>query len=222
MKFGKKLIASAIAATMILAAAAVVFAIHDEAFELDGNILVDPGGNQSVDWISLFNVSGNNTPTVKPSLPANFTTATFVRDFNPGSTNDGSTFATGSKDTLNIGGGGWQCKASNNVTDKGDILNSYATAYLSTVNGHVIIYFGLEIASNEGTKDVGFWFLKDSTVNCTSSNNAQNFTGSHQDGDVLVVSEYTQGGGVSTIKAFKWEGGANGSLNPLPILSGAD
>src|SRR5262249_18995930 len=190
---------------------------------LDGSIMAGELPNPpGVDWSSLFDVSGSNTPTPKlqNQLPTGFTSPTFVRDFVPGATDDSTTFATGSKDTLNIGGGGWQCKGSNNVTDKGDILNAYATAFNDT-NGDLIIYFALEISSNEGTKDVGFWFLK-SNASCTPAKNAQDFTGDHQDGDILVVSEYTQGGGVSTIKAFRWDGGANGSLNTPPFLTGND
>jgi hypothetical protein len=206
-----------------LFAAAVVLAVHDKAFELDGSIIDNvTSPNTQVDWANLFDVPANNgVPTPKVTLPTGFSTATFVRDFVPGATDDSTTFATGSKDTLNIGGGGWQCKGSNNVTDKGDILNSYATAYTDPSNGHTIVYFALEISSNEGTKDVGFWFLK-SNASCTPGKNAQNFTGDHVDGDLLVVSEYTQGGGVSTIKAFRWNGGANGSLDTTPILTGVD
>jgi hypothetical protein len=37
-----------------------------------------------------------------------------------------------------------------------------------------------------------------------------------------VVSEFTQGGTVSTINVYEWVGGPNGSLNPNPVASGAD
>ena len=36
---------------------------------------------------------------------------------------------------------------------------------------------------------------------------------SHTDGDVLVVSEFTNGGGVSSITAYRWAGGANGCID---------
>ncbi len=60
------------------------------------------------------------------------------------------------------------------------------------------------------------------------------FTGTHQDGDVLVVSAFTSGGGVSSILAFRWAGGATGCIdsnddpnpktgcNGQPIGSGGD
>jgi hypothetical protein len=57
-----------------------------------------------------------------------------------------------------------------------------------------------------------------------------NFTGSHVDGDVLVVSAFTNGGGVSNIDAYRWDG-PNGCIDRpadpavcdgLPIGSGGD
>ncbi len=219
--------------TLALAAAFAAFAvvpahaitIDDGTFELDGNIVVTPNQTTTVDWASLFDVSGNNVPTAKTSQPAGFITSpVFIRDFTPGQTSDSTTYTTGSKDILNIGGGGWQCTKSNNISDKVDMLNAYATAQVHSVGGvdHVFVYFGMEVASNNGTKDVGFWFLKDQTVACVAGTHATNFTGTHTDGDLLVVSEFTKGGGVSTIKVFKWEGGASGALNTTPVVTGAD
>jgi len=47
----------------LVAAAALtgiaVLAVHDLDFELDGNIAVDPGGSQNVDWATLFDAAGN-------------------------------------------------------------------------------------------------------------------------------------------------------------------
>src|SRR5262249_17061708 len=63
--------------------------------------------------------------------------------------------------------------------------------------------------------------LKDKTVGCVSGKKAADFTGNHTDGDLLIVSEYTKGGGVSTIKAYAWSGGAGGSLVG-PIATGTD
>jgi hypothetical protein len=220
------------------------------------------GGNDTAH--SLFTVTtgattqtvANNPTTVGLGKP--FAAASFNRDFRSGAsctldsalssssttpcTNDSSTYATGSKDTLGIGNGGWQCNTDNNVNSKIDIANAYTASYFTGANGtgdHVI-YFGLEKNKNNGTNDVGFWLLQ-GTASCSSAG-ATNFTGQHQNKDVLIVSEFTQGGGVSTIKAFQWaaaatgqfagDGGcidSNGNPNPgtggcnnLPIGSGAD
>lgn len=210
-------LAAAFAAFAVAPARAVTF----DKFELDGNIVKNSTEDFPVDWASLFDVSGSSIPTKKSTQPTGFIKSpVFFRDFTPGGTGDSSTYTTGSKDILNIGGGGWQCTKSNNVSDKVDVLNAYATA--QTENGHVFVYFGMEVASNEGTKDVGFWFLKDQGVGCTAGTHATNFNGNHKDGDLLIVSEYTKGGGVSTIKAYKWVGGADGFLDTNPVVTGGD
>src|SRR5688572_9378010 len=98
---------------LMLAVAAVALAVHDEDFQLDGNVVTTPdtavGGNtQEIDWADLFDANG-----VELGLPAGFTASGFDPDFvtnTNGSfnTSDNTTFATGSKDTLNITPG-WQC-----------------------------------------------------------------------------------------------------------------
>ena len=87
-----------------------------------------------------------------------------------------------------------------------------------------IIYFGIERNVNTGTANVGFWFLQDE-VGCTSTGGAVSFTGAHLDGDLLVVSEFSGGGTVSTINAYRWDRpslASPGSLNPVPIAAGVD
>jgi hypothetical protein len=118
-------------------------------------------------------------------------------------TGDDTTYATGSKDTLGIGNGGWQCNHDNNVNSKIDITNAYVAQYTNPANGHKIFYFGVERNVSNGTNDVGVWFLQ-SGASCSAPSGHLNFTGGHLDGDTLVVAEQTSGGGVSTAKAFRW------------------
>ncbi|HET8652221.1 MAG TPA: hypothetical protein VFM13_06585 [Gaiellaceae bacterium] len=210
---------------------------------------------QTYDWNSIFNADRSvNTTLVKDTNTQGFTTAAFQRDFglrvsaadncsltNTTSTTfctaDGTTFATGSKDIQNISGGGadqsgnWQCNRDNNVNSKIDIMNAYSAAYTAS-NGHKLLYFALEKNKDNGNNNAAFWFLQDGSVNCSSPGGAVNFTGNHRDGDVLVTSAFTSGGGVSSILVFRWSGGANGCIdsNPnaapacdqLPIGSGGD
>jgi hypothetical protein len=163
-------------------------------------------------------------------------------------TGDDTTYATGSKDTLGIGNGGWQCNHDNNVNSKIDITNAYVAQYTNPTpdaNGvhHKIFYFGVERNVSNGTNDVGVWFLQGG-ASCSAPTGHLNFTGGHLDGDTLVVAEQTSGGGVSTAKAFRWaastdptsplygDGGCidsndnpnpkTGGCNQLPIATGAD
>jgi hypothetical protein len=242
-------------------------AVHEFQFQLDGDTTSTAyNGSATYDWNDVFNVSGasvtNNTANVGSGKT--FDAAKFVRDFetnatcpttsaiglNSTSTNlctaDDTTYATGSKDTLGVGNGGWQCNHDNNVNSKIDIMNAYILQWTNPVadaNGvhHKIFYFGVERNVSNGTNDVGVWFLQ-SGASCTAPSGSVNFTGQHQDGDTLVVAEQTSGGGVSTAKAFRWAAAASGPLsgdggcidsndnpnpkaggcNNLPIATGAD
>ncbi len=186
-----------------------------DTFELEGNITVD----STIDWSSLFDVSGDAVPEEKEVLPNGYSAATFVRDFIPGKKGpDSTTFTTGSKDTLDILGG-WECTTSNNLGDKFDIVNIYATAYLNDSN-QVILYFALERNGNEGDGNVGFWFLQSGEVGCDiTQGKTASFTGNHVDGDLLVVSEFSNGGTVSTIEVYEWQGGA---LSGSPSVTGGE
>lgn len=199
--------------TVLLAGTTAVKAVDD--LELEGNIL----NNGMTDWEDIFDVSGSNVPTEADPLPDGYIEAVFIRDFVPGKSGpDETTFTTGSKDTLNITPG-WECTRSNNVNDKTDIVNAYATA--AEINGEVVVYFALERYSNEGEGNIGFWFLKDGSVGCALNGKNGSFTGNHMDGDLLIVSEFTNGGTVSNIFAYKWVGGAGGFLDPTPIAGGS-
>jgi len=228
-------------------------AVHDLAFQLDGDTSATSCGTvpdcskQTKDWDSLFNADGTNTSVIDP-VAGPFTNGDFVRDFgvkNKGEcsftnttlpatfcTADSTTFATGSKDTLNIEPG-WQCNRDNNVNSKIDIMNAYSAAYTDPNTGDKILYFGLDKNKDNGTNNVGFWFLQ-GKANCESPGGNTAWKGTHQDGDVLVVSEFTSGGGVSSINAYRWAGGAKGCIdskdnpdpktgcNGLAIESGGD
>jgi hypothetical protein len=196
-------------------------------FELEGNIVDEPGADPT-DWGALFNAGTVATPpSPNPPFPADIAAASIVRDFTPGSSADNTTFATGSKDTLNPGpsGGaaaGWQCKRSNNVTDKGDILDAGAALQIAD-NGDVILLFFQERNSNAGDANVGVWFLQDEGVACVATGGGNfDFAGNHVDGDILIVSEYSNGGTVSTATAYVWEGGPGGFLNPTPVATAGD
>lgn len=219
-------------AAVIALGAAPALAVHDETFQLDGDVsaatTTNVGGHaQSFDWDSFFNSSGSpiQSSLPDPSVPG-FTASGFDRDFvvnanGSYNTSDSTTYTQGSKDTLNISSG-WVCTASNNVTNKGDIQNDYAVAYTDPATGDQFLYFALERNSNSGDANVAFWFLQDGTANCSTANGTTAWTGNHQDGDILIVSAFTGGGSVSTINAYRWNGGANGSLGTTPVASGVD
>ena len=199
-----------VAAGMSVVLIRTVQAVHDLAFELDGDVANDPNdGSGRVDWADFFTASSQAAPfggATNDPLPAGFTDAALRRDFDlratgAYSTRDATTYATGSKDILPVSG--WQCNVDNNVSDKTDIVNAYATAYTDPVTGDQILYFAQERNAQAGDANVGFWFLQDS-VNCVSPGGAVTFTGAHRDGDLLIVSAFTNGGNVSSITVYRW------------------
>ena len=223
------------AASLVVLGSSTATASISTAFELEGNVIDDGAALPSApDWGPA--TSGNTTNSIftvvgglgvqRSPLPAGFFDAGFVRDFQPGSTADDSTFTNGAKDTGNISGGSanWSCVKANNVTNKGDIQNGYTAVYNDTsfTPSHLVLYFGME--SRTPPTVTTTWASGSSrtgTVNCNAGQGAGTpFTGVHKDGDVLLVAAFTNGGGNPQISAYKWVGSSPGALNPNPIVSG--
>jgi len=214
MRKSRKIIDGCIYALMALTFFSTVgvtkaWAVHDLAFELDANTVKNGVG--TFDWESLFNASG--TPVTLPdnSIPG-FVDSIFTKD---GVLPDPSTFSSGSKDVSPVSS--WQCAASSNVLDKDDLQNVYATTYVSGPNA--ILYFGAERLGHGGNANIAIWFLQDDSIGCTAPGT---FTGHHTDGDLLMVASFTNGGSVTNISVYKWQGNDAGSLNTTAIISGAD
>lgn len=223
---------SLVAGTLAVVAAGLVamsaLAVHDEAFELDGNINEnDSAGTGNVDWNNdIVGVGANGFSVAQPqaSLPTGFSAATAGPDFTTtikqgvevGATADTTTFTTNSKDILDISAQ-WKCVDANNVTDKGDLVNTYAVAYINAAN-ELILYFGAEKNDASGTNNIGVWFLQDPTVNCDGQGapgGGRAFTGNHINGDILVVSEFTNGGSTANITAYRWDNTVTNNLVQL-------
>ena len=88
---------------------------------------------------------------------------------------------------------------------KSDIVHDYAAAYVE--DGNLILYFGQNRQLDRtGDANVGFWFLQNE-VGLDTSKDKGSFDGNHVDGDLLVQSEFTNGGDVSGIRVYKWQSG---------------
>jgi hypothetical protein len=101
---------------------------------------------------------------------------------------------------------------------KDDFEHAYAAAYTRSSDSHVIIVAGVDRYDNSGSSTAGFWFVQDPTVGSgvtgTCSGSGCLFGGTHKDGDVLIISQFTVGGAVSTIQVFTWNGnGTAGSIS---------
>lgn len=187
-------------------------AVHDlGSFELDRNAVQD-GAPPPDDWETL--ASGGGSATAFTGVLAD--TAAPGTQFHAG----------GSKDNADITDWLWK---TGEPLDKDDITNAYAAAYVNDTDtgendvGDLILNYGLDRFANNGSAQVGFWFLQDEVgLTNTASGGGFRFAGSHVVGDVLVQSNFSQGGVIDTVSVFEWvgSGGSHGELNLL--VEGAD
>lgn len=162
-------------------------------FQLDGN--ADQTNNTSCnygsgpvpcDYWDLINLTGSSSTGRGHST---------VNTFILGSSSTDSFQGGGSKDPSPLSQ--WAYSAS--PTPNKDTLNAgYASAYIQ--NGHLVVIFGADRLSPNGDANIGIWFFQqDVKLNGTGG-----FTGAHLNGDVFVVSSFTNGGGTSNIAVYAW------------------
>src|SRR5262245_39608636 len=174
-------------------------AIPTAVFELDGNATVNTA--PSDDW-------ANPVPTVQGGSEA------LASVFNADGSGNATIMTTGgSKDINDMNQWGWKDQLGG-LPDKNNITNAYAAAYLE--NGDLVIYFGADRFANDGDAQMGFWFFKGQVVAVPGNpqGSFQNGNGGqalHQNGDVLVLVNITNGGAVVTAQIFEW---LNGALTP--------
>jgi hypothetical protein len=178
---------------------------------------------------------GTNT-----ALPSTYTSVAWTAEEVADST---SIFTTGSKDILDLNE--WAYKNSGGLPDKDNLLHGYAARYSSapdpddpqnpndTVckNGSFptceILFFGSDRYDDEGSATTGVWFFQQKVqLGATKIGGGLSFDGAtlgtpaaHQEGDILVTSEFTIGGTISTMKIFSWNvhcTGTNNSDGNLP------
>lgn len=182
----------ALAVTGLLVPLTVYSVVGNDIFQLDGDAITNGAGD---DWDQVANHTSDAAPGV------------FLQDTIPPASDRVFT-GGGSKDVRDISGGNSWAHTNGTPPDKNDIEHAFAGAYHD--NGDLLIYFGADRFTNNGDSAVGFWFFQDNV----SANPDGSFHGKHIVGDILVTSDFRNGGGVSVINVFKWVGGAN----PLQLL----
>jgi uncharacterized repeat protein (TIGR01451 family) len=202
----QKLLYGAIVVLMVIGVAFGVtqyaLAVHElELFELDRNALDDPEVTGD-DWDTLYTGGGS---------AHSFTGILADIGADGGTQFQGG----GSKDNNDISEWLWK---EGEPLDKDDITNAYAAAYVNDTKvglnevGDLIIYFGLDRFAVNGSAQVGFWFLQDPNfgLTTTSSKGGYKFSGEHMDHDILVQSNFSNGGVISSITVYEWlSGGLN-------------
>jgi len=196
-------------------------AVHDTgAFELDGNAV--NGAAPGDDWDNVCHqVTGSDCSTTNNTTGA--TAVDWVAEPNLNAT---ILTGGGSKDPQDINQ--WAWKDAGGLPDKDNLLHSFAARYSlppsstcpSTGTTCEVLYFGSDRLDNSGDAQQGFWFFQNSiALGSNSVGGGTGFTGVHQAGDVLVISDFSNGGTTSTITVYKWDptckktGGTCGDAN---------
>jgi hypothetical protein len=215
-----------------------VLAVHDTgAFELDGNAtdsVVTPGD----DWENIF----NNTSTTAVA-------STFVND---GALNATIFTGGGSKDPQDVSEWAWKDGAGglpdkDNLLDSFAARYSLTPSASCPSGGAAtceVLYFGSDRFDNSGDAQQGFWFFQ-SPVSTTFDDDNDPTTPAvdcpitigggtgfcdprtgapahHVNGDLLVISDFSNGGTTSTITVFKWNDTVSGNLELLATSDAAN
>ncbi len=194
---------------ILLVACAALFwiggasAVHDSGvFELDGNA-TNAAATPGDDWDNVCHqVTGSDCSTTSDTTGA--TSVDWVAEPNPSA----SIFTGGgSKDPQDINQ--WAWKDAGGLPDKDNLLHGFAARYTPSSGpeaGHDLLFFGSDRLDNSGDAQQGFWFFQNSIgTNGGSVGGGTGFTGVHKTGDVLVISDFSNGGTVSTITVYAWD-----------------
>ncbi len=181
----KRLKAAVLWASALLACSNPAWAVHLIGnIELDGNTANDGAAVAGIDdWDNVF--IGNDHAL----------RSAFVYD---SASADQTAFTGGVKDTQTLDK--WSCKQST-VQDKSNILHAYGATY--SAGDELFFYAGIDREGNNGTSNVAVWLFQ-GPVACTSTGPVTPFSGTHLDGDLLLVAEFGQGGRVEAIQVYRW------------------
>jgi hypothetical protein len=207
-------------------------AVHDTgAFQLDGDAQksTSPSGTQGTtapdgdDW---DNICASNPTTCQfatgfSASPS--TTATQSAHVADGNNNATIFTGGGSKDPNDLNN--WQWKNAGGLPDKDNLQHGFAARYslpstgpndttcpslTAGTNTCKLLYFGSDRFDNSGDAQEGFWFFQkpvcfksDGTFGNTSTGTCSG-TAQHTPGDLLILSDFSNGGGTSTINIYKW------------------
>jgi hypothetical protein len=90
------------------------------------------------------------------------------------------------------------------LPDKDNLLHNFAARY-STPAGPVL-FFGSDRFDNSGDAQQGFWFFQNSIgLGSNRVGGGTGFTGVHRAGDLLVISDFSNGGTTSIISVYSWD-----------------
>jgi hypothetical protein len=85
-----------------------------------------------------------------------------------------------------------------------------------------LLFFGSDRFDNSGDAQQGFWLLQNRiTLGTNSVGGGQGFSGVHKTGDLLIISDFSNGGTTSTITVYSWDPSVSGNLKQLETSDNA-
>ncbi|HTD63326.1 MAG TPA: hypothetical protein VK732_01175 [Verrucomicrobiae bacterium] len=193
-------------------------AVHDTGiFQLDGDAQTstNTAGTPAAldDWDKVCNqvTGGGLAGCGTTAVTSGATAVSWTAEPNPNS----SIFTGGgSKDPIDINQWAWKDGAGG-LPDKDNLEHGFAARYSAPPSTNCpsggnptceLIYFGSDRFDNSGDAQQGFWFFQNRiTLGSNKVGGASGFNGIHMNGDVLVISDFSIGGTISTITVYTWD-----------------
>jgi hypothetical protein len=234
---GRRLLASVAAFGLVagtLLAANTVLAVHDTGvFELDGNATTTTSHDWDQVCYQVTHDSRCGTTTGAAAVAASWTSDILDGTTDPFVNNSNATIFTGggSKDPQDINQWAWKDGAGG-LPDKDNLVHSFAARYslapsatcpAGTAATCELLYFGSDRFDNSGDAQQGFWFFQNPIgLGTNSIGGGKGFTGVHKNGDLLIISDFSNGGTTSTISVYQWDSTVSGNLKLLQTSSAAN
>jgi hypothetical protein len=246
-------ITSLVTGTLLAAGTALAVPGGGSIFELDASADLSNGSAPKAavtdnataglpdDWdriASDFNLDNNNAPG------SNADASSFDAETTATGTADARTIFTGggSKDQQPLNK--WASKDQlGGLPDKDNLLHAMSARYNNVNGGNDYVFFGADRYDNSGDAQIGFWFFKktvcvkpDGSFGNTLTGTVCSGTAVHsagevphnttdptKQGDILILSDFTNGGVQPTIRIFEYTGTAVGSTDgTLNEIGGGD
>jgi len=233
------LLSLAIAAS---AGVAILVAVHDTGqFQLDGDASTStqtvPTPPAVDDWDKVCNeatgggISGCGTTAVTSGATAVAWTTDNLENTTTPSPNATIFTGGGSKDPQDINQWAWKDGAGG-LPDKDNLQHAFAARYSLPPSANCpsggaptcdVIFFGSDRLDNSGDAQQGFWFFQMPIgLGTNAVGGGTGFTGLHQPGDLLVISDFSNGGTTSTITVYKWDPACTATNKPFNYCGDAN
>jgi hypothetical protein len=206
----KFLLGIGVIAALVIGWQVAAFAVHDTGkFELDGDA-TNQAAKAGDDWDNVCRqVTGTNCSTTTGAPDA--TATEWVAEPNLDST---IFTGGGSKDPIDISSWNWK-NGAGGLPAKDNLLHSFAARY-TTAQNEQVLFFGSDRWDNSGDATQGFWFFQNPIARNTPNASSGTFSGVHRNGDLLVLTDFSNGGGTSTINVYEWDTSCPSKANNNP------